>query len=109
MPYIFVCCQISHLDNWDAFDATRWQSDKITYIDFQQVYRTLIDVVGKNLSGRRHDRNERAYDEKKPHFQTYRSTYPPHVVFNELEIRAGYKVIEGNTAMETFVWTLHKP
>ena len=113
MPYIFVRCDVSHLDDCNAFDATRWGHDKTTYIDFQLVKdgngRTLSELIGSNLSGSRLDRNEREYDHKKPYYQTYWCQYPLHVVFNELEILAGYKVIAANTTKEIFVWTLHKP
>lgn len=37
MPYIFVRCDVSHLDDCNPFDATRWGHDKTTYIDFQLV------------------------------------------------------------------------
>ena len=114
MPYIFVRCGVSHLDDCNAFDAKRWGGYKnVTYIDFQLVKdgndRTLSELIGSNLSGSRLDGNEREYDQKKPYYQTYWCKYPPHVVFNELEIHAGYKVIAANTTKEIFVWTLHKP
>ena len=109
----FVRCDVSHLDDCNAFDATRWGHDKTTYIDFQLVKdgndRTLSELIGSNLSGSRLDRNEREYDQKKPYYQTYWCQYPLHVVFNEPEILAGYKVIAANTTKEIFVWTLHKP
>ena len=109
----FVRCDVSHLDDCNAFDATRWGHDKTTYIDFQLVKdgndRTLSELIGSNLSGSRLDRNEREYDQKKPYYQTYWCQYPLHVVFNEPEIVAGYKVIAANTTKEIFVWTLHKP
>ena len=38
MPYIFVRCGVSHLDDCNAFDAKRWGGCKnVTYIDFQLV------------------------------------------------------------------------
>lgn len=65
----FVRCDVSHLDDCNAFDATRWGHDKTTYIDFQLVKdgngRTLSELIGSNLSGSRLDRNEREYDQKK--------------------------------------------
>lgn len=113
MPYIFVRCHISHLDGQDAFDADKWRSRKITFIDFQLGEdgndETLSELIGMNLSGDRRDNNRWEHGNKKPHYQTYACYHPPHVVFNELEIHAGYKVIAANTTTDTFVWTLHKP
>lgn len=62
MPYIFVRCNISHLDDGDAFDATRWGRDKtVTYIDFQLVKdgndRPLSELIETNLSGSRRVHN----------------------------------------------------
>lgn len=70
---------------------------------------TLISNLLKTETTGPLDRNEREYDQKKPYYQTYWCQYPLHVVFNELEILAGYKVIAANTTKEIFVWTLHKP
>lgn len=112
MPYIFVRCPKFDLDECNAFDATRWGRNKMTYIDFQLVEdgneSTLSKLIRSNLSGSRIDRNERECDQK-PYYQTYLCKYPPHVVFNELEIHAGYKVIAANTTKQIIVWTLHKP
>ena len=110
MPYIFVRCQISHLDGFEPFNSSTWQHHNITYIDFQQndaLEDRIPTVIRENLFGGRHDYNRA--DDNKPYYQTYKCNYPPHVVFNELEIHAGYKVIAANTTTETFVWTLHKP
>ena len=114
MPYIFVRCKISHLDDNDAFDATRWGGCKsLTFIDFQLVKdgndRPLSELIQTNLSGIRNVHNMYEDDRTQAKYQTYCCKYPPHVVFNELEIHAGYKVIAANTTRETSVWTLHKP
>lgn len=111
MPYIFVRRNKFDLDECNPFDATR--RNKMTLIDFQIVEdgndSTLSKLIRSNLSGSRIDRNERECDQKKPYYQTYSCEYPPHVVFNELEIHAGYKVIAANTTKQIIVWTLHKP
>ena len=115
MPYIFVRSNISHLDDGDAFDVTRWRLYKtVTYIDFQLVKdgndQPLTELIETNLSARRRVHNLHGdIDSKQAKYQTYECHYPPHVVFNELEIHAGYKVIAANTTTETSVWTLHKP
>ena len=70
---------------------------------------TLSELIAMNLSGDRRDNNRWEHGNKKPHYQTYACYHPPHVVYNELEIHAGYKVIAANTTTDTFVWTLHKP
>ena len=114
MPYIFVRCDISRLDAWNAFEAPKWQHNNKTFIDFQLVKdgndQPLTELIETNLSASRRIHNLHGDDDRKQaKYQTYECNYPPHVVFNELEIHAGYKVIAANTTKEIFVRTLHKP
>ena len=116
MPYIFVRCPMSYLDGRDAFDGSYSpRHRKPTFIDFQlakegndqklSVELTAID----NLSGNLCVNNHEFYDPKQAKYQTYECNFPPHVVLNELDVCAGYKVMAANTTKETFVWTLYKP
>lgn len=118
MPYIFVRCPMSYLDGRDAFDGSYSpRHRKPTFIDFQLAkegndQKLSVELTAiKNLSGSLCVHNHEFYDpnEKQAKYQTYECNFPPHVVLNELDVCAGYKVMAANTTKETFVWTLYKP
>lgn len=110
---------MSCLDRWDAFDGSyerRHQDLRKTFIDFQlvkegndQKLSVELKASMENLSGNLKVRNFEFHDRKQAVYQTYECNFPPHVVLNELDVCAGYKVIAANTTKETFVWTLYRP
>lgn len=120
MPYIFVRCEMFCLDRWDAFDGSFEQRicnpSRKTFIDFQlvkegndQKLSVELKASMENLSGNLKVGNFKFDDRKQAMYQTYECSFPPHVVLNELDVCAGYKVIAANTTKETFVWTLYRP
>lgn len=119
MPYIFVRCLMSYLDGRDAFDCHyRSRHDRPTFVDFQlakegndQKLSVELKASMENLSARLSVFTNALQDpsNKQANYETYECKFPPHVVLNELDICAGYKVIAANTTKETFVWTLYKP
>ena len=111
---------MSCLDRWNAFDGSyqRRINDPSTrtFVDFQlvkegndQKLSVELKASMENLSGNLKVGNFEFYDKKQAVYQTYECQFPPHVVLNELDVCAGYKVIAANTTKETFVWTLYKP
>ena len=107
MPYIFVRCLMSYLDGRNAFDGSnRRRNDRPTFIDFQfakegddQKLSVELAASMKNLSGSLCVHNSEFYDlsRKQAKYQTYECNFPPHVVLNELDVCAGYKVMAANT------------
>ena len=106
-----------YLDGRDAFDGSYLpRKRKPTFIDFQlakegndQKLSVELNTAIENLSGSLCVNNYEFFDQKQAKYQTCECNFPPHVVLNELDVCAGYKVMAANTTKETFVWTLYKP